>query len=238
VLNGLVQNALTHPQHLQGVASEGLAWLHACARHPQLLGGMRTLHTRPDRTQRCHHAGAPRNDSWRTGSAAAAPSRFGPAEPSLDGSRGFGMGRGRGRGAGGGGGGLIGGIGAAERGGATAGSFRSFGAGGGVGGRMRWGPSSASSRYTTDQLARLYKRMLYSGRWVGMGVGETCVCVDAWWWWGGGRVGRGAGFLLIQNARNAPPTCARAPPCPSPPNQAAPACGCGARRPAAVPGRL
>ncbi|KAL4426106.1 hypothetical protein ABPG77_002692 [Micractinium sp. CCAP 211/92] len=111
-------------------------------------------------------AGAQRADSWRTGggggAAAAGPSRFGPAEPSLDGSRGFGMGRGRGRT----GGGLIGGIGAADRtgGGLPGGAFRSLSSGGGVGGRMRWGASRAGRRYATDQLARLYKQMLYAGR--------------------------------------------------------------------------
>lgn len=80
----------------------------------------------------------------------------------MDGSRGFGMGRGRGRT----GGGLIGGIGAADRtgGGLGGGAFRSLGAGGGVGGRMRWGTSKAGRRYSTDQLAKLYKQMLYAGR--------------------------------------------------------------------------
>lgn len=111
-------------------------------------------------------AGGQRTDSWRAGgvgAAAAGPSRFGPAEPSLDGSRGFGMGRGRGRT----GGGLIGGIGAADRtggGGLSGAAFRAFGSGGGVGGRMRWGSSKAGRRYSTDQLAKLYKQMLYAGR--------------------------------------------------------------------------
>ncbi len=95
-------------------------------------------------------------DTWRAGA-----SRFGPSEPSMDGSRGFGMGRGRGRGLGSHQGG---GIGAAGGGGPTSSWFGAFGAGGGVGGRMRWGTSRSGRRYGTDALARLYKTMLYSGR--------------------------------------------------------------------------
>lgn len=76
------------------------------------------------------------------------------------------MGRGRGRT----GGGLIGGIGAADRtgGGLPGGAFRSLSSGGGVGGRMRWGSSKAGRRYSSDQLAKLYKQMLYAGRWAGL----------------------------------------------------------------------
>lgn len=81
----------------------------------------------------------------------------------MDGSRGFGMGRGRGRGAGGGG--LIGGIGAADRSAGAAGGVRTVGAGGGVGGRMHMRGSKASRRYPTDQLSKLYKQMLYAGRY-------------------------------------------------------------------------
>lgn len=42
--------------------------------------------------------------------------------------------------------------------------FRSFGPGGGVGGSLAWGPSKAQRRYTTDQLAFVYRQLLYSGR--------------------------------------------------------------------------
>lgn len=70
------------------------------------------------------------------------------------------MGRGRGRGIGGGG--ASGGIGAG--GGGGSGYYRTLGQGGGMGGRMRWGASKAQRRYGTDQLARLYKQMLYAGR--------------------------------------------------------------------------
>ena len=97
-------------------------------------------------------------DTWRAGGG----SRFGPSEPSIDGSRGFGMGRGRGRGLGGGAPG--GGLGAGPGGGPTSSWFGAFGGGGGVGGRMRWGASRSGRRYGTDALARLYKTMLYSGR--------------------------------------------------------------------------
>jgi hypothetical protein len=42
--------------------------------------------------------------------------------------------------------------------------FRSFGPGGGVGGSLAWGPSKAQRRYTTDQLAFVYRQLLYSAR--------------------------------------------------------------------------
>ncbi len=42
--------------------------------------------------------------------------------------------------------------------------FRSFGPGGGVGGSLAWGPSKAQRRYTTDQLAFVYRQLLYSGK--------------------------------------------------------------------------
>jgi hypothetical protein len=74
----------------------------------------------------------------------------------MDGSRGFGMGRGRGRAAGG--------FGNAQLLPGYAPAARAVGTGGGVGGRMRWGPSKASHRYPTDQLAKVYKQMLYAGR--------------------------------------------------------------------------
>lgn len=91
----------------------------------------------------------------------------------MDGSRGFGLGRGRGRGMGSGGPG--GGIGAGGGGGGgSTGFFRNLASGGGVGGRMRWGASKATRRWGTDQLARLYKQMLYAGR---------CVCDGVWRQW-------------------------------------------------------
>lgn len=42
--------------------------------------------------------------------------------------------------------------------------FRSFGSGVGVGGSIPWGNSKAQRRYSTDQLAKVYRHLLYSGR--------------------------------------------------------------------------
>lgn len=42
--------------------------------------------------------------------------------------------------------------------------FRSFGTGVGVGGTIPWGSSRSERRYSTDQLARVYRHLLYSGR--------------------------------------------------------------------------
>jgi hypothetical protein len=111
-------------------------------------------------TQPCHQlsthsrvvlvcAGVTRSDSWRAGP----PGGRGFGEPPADaGGRGFAaMGRGRGL--------------------RTGGSFSSLKAGGGgIGGTVKLGRSRALYRYPTDELSRLYRQLLATGR-----------CGAGWW---------------------------------------------------------
>lgn len=138
------------------------------------------------RNDRWNAAPGSRNqDTWRGAGPGAAAGRGGGGQMGFVGSSGA-PGGGLGAGAGISGGFSIGrgsgtftrsdsvssGANGAGRGGALGASgrspsssfFRSFGPGGGVGGSLAWGPSKAQHRYTTDQLAFVYRQLLYAGR--------------------------------------------------------------------------